>query len=69
MSIATVTYRPPALDDVPAAAHCHLSAGGRRTPAADASRLAELLTIDRFLELWRQRHRRSCGEVAVQGQK
>jgi GNAT superfamily N-acetyltransferase len=55
MSIATVTYRPPALDDVPAAAHCHLECWREAysellTPA----RLAELLTIDRFLELWRQ---------------
>lgn len=54
MSIAAVTYRPPTLDDVPAAAHCHLECWREAysdllTPA----RLAELLTIDRFLELWR----------------
>src|SRR5215217_332702 len=51
---AVTTYRPPTLDDVPAAAHCHLECWREAysdllTPA----RLAELLTIDWFLELWR----------------
>src|SRR5215212_11115871 len=67
--MAAVTYRPPTLHDVPAAAHCHLECWREAysdllTPA----RLAELLTIDWFLELWR--HHVTGGRVvriAVQG--
>ena len=72
MSMAAVTtYRPPILDDVPAAAHCHLECWREAysdllTPA----RLAELLTIDWFLELWRHHVTGSrVVRIAVQGQE
>jgi hypothetical protein len=54
MSIDGVTYRPPTLDDVPAAADCHLECWREAYSHLLApARLAELLTINRFLEMWR----------------
>jgi GNAT superfamily N-acetyltransferase len=70
MSIEGVTYRPPTLDDVPAAADCHLECW--REAYSDLlapARLAELLTINRFLEMWRDRVAGGRAvTIAVQGQ-
>jgi GNAT superfamily N-acetyltransferase len=55
MNIDAVTYRSPTLDDVPAAARCHLECW--REAYSDLlapERLAELLTMNWFFELWRR---------------
>ena len=55
MSIDGVTYRPPTLDDVPAADR-HLECWREAySDLLEPARLAQLLTINRFLEMWRDR--------------
>jgi ribosomal protein S18 acetylase RimI-like enzyme len=54
MNIDALRYRPPTLDDLPAAAYCHLECW--REAYSDLlapERLAELLAMNRFLEIWR----------------
>jgi len=69
MSIAAVTYRPPAPSDVAAAANCHMECWREAySDLLPSARLAELLSIDRFLDLW---HHNITGgplvRIAVQG--
>jgi len=69
MSVEAVTYRPPTLDDVPAAADCHAECWREAySDLLPPGRLAELLAIDPLLEMWR--HRITSGRavtIAVHG--